>query len=95
MGSTQLLSNLAADGTLQPVASGAPPYAKDWNNFGPRVSLAWTVRPSTTIRAGWGVYYDYVPQNLLIANFTNSAGIATNAVGQALSSPGMLFRFIA
>jgi hypothetical protein len=33
------------------------------------------------VRAGYGLYYDYVPQNLLIANFTNTAGIVTNPIG--------------
>jgi hypothetical protein len=32
------------------------------------------------VRAGYGVYYDYVPQHLLIANFTTSAGVATNPI---------------
>ena len=37
----------------------------------------------------YGVYYDYVPQDLLIANFTNSAGLATNPIGpQAVVSLG-------
>ena len=33
------------------------------------------------LRAGYGVYYDYVPQHLFIANFTSSAGVATNPIG--------------
>ncbi len=59
--------------------SGA--YNRDLNNFGPRVSVAWSPFHNTVVRTGYGIYYDYIPQDLLIANFTNSAGIATNPVG--------------
>jgi hypothetical protein len=87
-----LLSNFGA-GALSPAAfptatlamvghgglGGA--YSRDLNNFGPRVSIAWNPIQNTVIRAGYGLYYDYIPQDLLIANFTNSAGLATNPVG--------------
>ena len=56
-------------------------YKRDLNNFGPRVSIAWNPFPSTVVRAGYGIYYDYIPQDLMIANFTNSAGLATNPIG--------------
>jgi hypothetical protein len=39
------------------------------------------------VRAAYGIYYDYTPQNNLIANFTNSAGIATNPVPSLAGSP--------
>jgi hypothetical protein len=78
-----LLSNLAPDGTLAMVGThgldGA--YNRDLNNFGPRIGFAWNVRPDIVIRAAYGVYYDYVPQHLMLANFTPSAGIATNPIG--------------
>jgi hypothetical protein len=58
-------------------------YDRDLNNFSPRLGVAWNVggRGTTIVRAGYGLYYDYVPQNLLIANFTNTAGIVTNPIG--------------
>jgi hypothetical protein len=59
--------------------SGA--YKRDLDNFGPRVAVAWTPFQNTVVRAGYGIYYDYIPQDLLIANFTNSAGLATNPIG--------------
>lgn len=78
-----LLSNLGRDGQLAMVGSdgldGA--YRRDWNNFGPRVGFAWNVHSNTVVRAGYGVYFDYIPQNVLIANFTSSAGLATNPIG--------------
>jgi hypothetical protein len=78
-----LLSNLAADGTLAMVGSDGlnGVYRRDLHDFGPRISFAWNALPNTVFRAGYGIYYDYVPQDILIANFTNSAGLATNPVG--------------
>jgi hypothetical protein len=54
---------------------------RDLNNFGPRLAVAWSPLKNTVIRAGYGIYYDYVPQDLLIANYTTVAGIATNPAG--------------
>jgi len=59
--------------------SGA--YKRDLNNFGPRLAVAWSPFQNTVVRAGYGIYYDYIPQDLMIANFTTVAGIATNPVG--------------
>jgi hypothetical protein len=72
--------------TAQLVRVGVPggldgAYNRDLNNFGPRVSIAWNPRQNTVVRAGYGIYYDYIPQDLLIANFTNSAGLATSPIG--------------
>src|SRR6267378_2769500 len=78
-----LLSNLAPDGTLAMVGTHGldGTYERDLNNFSPRLGFAWSVFKNTVVRAGYGVYYDYVPQQLLIANFTSSAGVATNPIG--------------
>ena len=78
-----LLSNLTSDGTLAMVGSGGLNglYERDLNNFGPRIGFAWNALSNTVFRAGYGVYYDYVPQHLSLANFTSSAGVATNPIG--------------
>ena len=78
-----LLSNLAPDGTLAMVGTHGLDgiYKRDLNNFGPRLGLAWSVLKNTVLRAGYGFYYDYVPQELEIASFTTSAGVATNPIG--------------
>ncbi len=82
-----LLYNFGADrgpnAQLEHVGSGglSSAYNRDLNNFGPRVGVAWSPWQYTTVRVGYGLYYDYIPQHLMIANFTTSAGIATNPVG--------------
>lgn len=76
--SNGLISNLGTDGLLHMTDQ---PYNKDWNNVAPRVGLAWNVFSGTVVRMGYGVYFDYVPQNNMIANYTNTAGLVTNPIG--------------
>lgn len=78
-----LLSNIAPDGTLAMVGTHGlnSAYNRDLHDFGPRFGFAWNVLNNTVLRAGYGIYYDYVPQDLLVANFTSSAGLVTNPIG--------------
>jgi Carboxypeptidase regulatory-like domain/TonB-dependent Receptor Plug Domain/TonB dependent receptor len=74
-----LLTNLVGGKLVRVGTSGLGSlYHRDLNNFGPRIGVAWTPLHNTTVRTSYGVYYDYVPQHLIIANFTTTAGVATN-----------------
>ena len=78
-----LLSNLGRDGNLAMVGTDGLNglYNRDLHDFGPRLGFAWETAKNTVVRAGYGIYYDYVPQDILIANFTTSAGVVTNPIG--------------
>jgi hypothetical protein len=78
-----LLSNLGQNGSLAMVGTDGLNglYARDLHNFSPRLGLAWNPLRNTVVRIGYGLYYDYVPQHLFIANYTTSAGVATNPIG--------------
>lgn len=78
-----LLSNLGQDGNLAMVGSDGLNglYKRDLHNFSPRLGVAWNALKNTVVRVGYGLYYDYVPQHLFVANFTTSAGVATNPIG--------------
>ena len=96
-----LLSNFDKNGNLVQAGSPTLPhvYNRDLNNFGPRLGISWNPRANTVIRAAYGIYYDYTPQNNMIANFTNSAGLATNPVPSLAGTPnfvgGMDFNILA
>lgn len=78
-----LLSNLGSDGLLAMEGTdgvhGA--FNRNWLNFSPRLGFAWQPWNTTVVRGSYGVYYDYTPQDVLIANYTNSAGLTLNPIG--------------
>ncbi|MBV8053440.1 MAG: TonB-dependent receptor, partial [Acidobacteriaceae bacterium] len=78
-----ILANLGTDGVLHLVGTGGVngAYKRDLNNFGPRFGFAWNPLPKMIVRGGYGIYYDYIPQDLMIANFTNDAGLVTPPLG--------------
>ncbi|MEW6733587.1 MAG: TonB-dependent receptor [Acidobacteriota bacterium] len=79
------LSNFTAPGQLSLIGSNGlnSVYRRDLNNFAPRLGLAWDIfgNERLVLRTAYGVYYDFVPQHLFIANFTPTAGVATNPIG--------------
>jgi hypothetical protein len=54
-------------------------YHFDKKDFAPRLAIAWSPEPKTTVRAGFGMVYDHLGQTLL-TTFDNqgSFGMATN-----------------
>ncbi|MBV9929119.1 MAG: TonB-dependent receptor [Acidobacteria bacterium] len=63
-------------------------YARDWNNFSPRLGLAWDVtgNSKTVMRAGWGLFYDAYSQDFFTGQLpfnTFNPGPAYNPVGPA------------
>ncbi|HEU4933555.1 MAG TPA: TonB-dependent receptor [Pyrinomonadaceae bacterium] len=85
-----LLSNFSpTEGLVQVGSPGLPRlYNRDWNNFSPRVGLAWNVNGNdkTVVRAGWGLFYDAFSQDFFAGQLpfnTFNPGPAFNPVGPA------------
>jgi hypothetical protein len=75
-------------GLQQIGVSGAPGtlYPKDYNNFSPRVGVAYDVFGSgkTVVRAGWGLAYDAFSQDFFAGQIpynTSNAGPVFNGIG--------------
>jgi len=69
-------------------------YNSDWNDFSPRLGVAWDVggRGKTVLRAGWGLYYDAFSQDFFVGQLpfnTFNPGPAYNPVGPS----AILFSF--
>ncbi len=62
-----------------------PLWKKDRNNFAPRMGFAYNLRSSTVIRGSYGLFYDNVPLNFIVANTGTpnggSAGVHANPAG--------------
>ncbi len=83
-----LMSNFDAVNGLRLVGSGGLSrlYEPDYNNFAPRLSVAYDVtgKGKTVIRAGWGVFYDVFSQDFFLGQLpfnTFNPGPAYNGIG--------------
>jgi len=83
---------------LQVGAPGGPSslYNPDYNNFAPRIGLAYdfTGKGKTVVRAGWGLFYDAFSQDIFLGhvpyNCAFCPGPAYSGVGPAaISSAGL------
>lgn len=81
----------AGAGTLNQVGQL---YDKDYNNFAPRIGVAYDVtgKGRTVIRAGWGLFYDAFAQDIFVGhapyNCAFCPGAAYTGVGPAAVSTG-------
>jgi hypothetical protein len=67
-------------------------YQPDFNNWAPRVSAAWDVtgRGRTVIRAGYGIFYDAVSQDMFLGHIPYSSSFAPGAAYSGLPGIGQI-----
>lgn len=76
----------AVVGVSCPAVGPSSLYPKDYNNFAPRLSVAWDLAGNgkTVLRGGWGVFYDAFSQDFFVGQLpfnTFNPGPAYNGVG--------------
>jgi len=76
-------------------------YQPDYNNWGPRVSVAWDVtgKGTTVLRAGYGIFYDAFSQDFFMGHLPENSsfdpgpaysGFGPNPISTAQANPGPL-----
>lgn len=69
-------------------ANNAKPfYPMNWLNFSPRIGIAYAMNPKTTIRAGFGLYFDHFGE-ALVRNFSE---LGSYGLGGSESTPAGFF----
>lgn len=64
-----------------------PFYPMNWLNFSPRVGVAYAMNPKTTVRAGFGLYFDHFGE-ALVRNFSE---LGSYGLGGSESTPAGFF----
>jgi Carboxypeptidase regulatory-like domain/TonB dependent receptor len=69
-----------------------PLYQPDYNNWAPRVSLAWDVtgKGTTVVRAGYGIYYDAFSQDMFLGHLPYTTNYAPGAAYSGLPGSGQI-----
>jgi hypothetical protein len=67
-------------------------YQPDYNNWAPRVSLAWDVtgKGTTVVRAGYGIYYDAFSQDMFLGHLPYLTNYAPGAAYSGLPGSGQI-----
>jgi hypothetical protein len=67
-------------------------YQPDFNNWAPRVSVAWDVtgHQSTVVRAGYGIFYDATSQDMFMGHLPFSSNFDPGVAYSGLASGGQI-----
>lgn len=67
-------------------------YEPDYNNWAPRVSVAWdfTGKAKTVLRAGYGIFYDAFSQDLFLGHLPYTTSFAPGPAYSGLFGPGQI-----
>ena len=79
------------NGTIFAVGSGRL-YQPDYNNWAPRVSVAWdaTGKGKTVVRAGYGIFYDAFSQDMFLGHLPYTTSYAPGPAYSGLAGPGQI-----
>src|SRR6202790_834570 len=78
-------------GQVFPVGNGRL-YQPDYNNWAPRISAAWDItgQGRTVVRAGYGIFYDAVSQDMFLGHLPYSSSFAPGAAYSGLPGIGQI-----
>lgn len=81
----------AASGVVSPVGQGRL-YQPDYNNWAPRVSVAWdaTGKGKTVVRAGYGIFYDAFSQDMFLGHLPYTSNFAPGPAYSNLPGVGQI-----